>query len=431
VVWSDWRDSNYEIYYKRSTNAGVSWEADTRLTNNTSTSQLPSVAVSGSDVYVVWDDYRDGNYEIYYKHSTDDGLNWSSDVRLTINPAISLAPCVKASGTDVHIVWRDFRDNNHEIYYRHSSNSGTTWSADTRLTNNTAISGDPSVAVSGSSVLVVWSDERDGNPEIYCKSSTDAGGNWGADTRLTNSTGDSYFPSVSISGMFANVVWQDNRDGNQEIYHKHSLDAGLSWGADTRLTNNTSLSHNPSVVVYAAAPILAVHVVWNDNRDGNDEIYYKNSIDGGNTWTPDIRLTNSTGDSYATSVAAFGSAVHVVWNDNRDGNFEIYYKRNPTGNVVGINNISTEIPASYSLSQNYPNPFNSMCNVQFSMYKAGNAKLVVYDVMVREVQTLVNESLQLGTYEATFDGSMLNSGVYFYKLITDGFTETKRMLLIK
>ena len=56
---------------------------------------------------------------------------------------------------------------------------------------------------------------------------------------------------------------------------------------------------------------------------------------------------------------------------------------------------------------------------------------MVYDVMGREVQTLVNESLKPGTYEVSFDGSMLNSGVYFYKLIIDGFTETKKMLLIK
>jgi hypothetical protein len=99
--------------------------------------------------------------------------------------------------------------------------------------------------------------------------------------------------------------------------------------------------------------------------------------------------------------------------------------------LTNINQISTEVPSSYTLSQNYPNPFNSMCNLQFSMRNAGNVKLVVYDVQGREVQTLVNERLQAGTYETSFDGSMLNSGVYFYKMVTDGFTETKKMILIK
>ncbi len=105
--------------------------------------------------------------------------------------------------------------------------------------------------------------------------------------------------------------------------------------------------------------------------------------------------------------------------------------RRPLSEIIGINNISTETPSKYSLSQNYPNPFNPKTNLKFDISKLGDVKLVVYDIMGREVQTLVNEKLQPGTYEASFDGSLLNSGVYFYKLVTDGFTETKKMLMIK
>jgi hypothetical protein len=99
--------------------------------------------------------------------------------------------------------------------------------------------------------------------------------------------------------------------------------------------------------------------------------------------------------------------------------------------LTGVENISSEVPSSYSLGQNYPNPFNPITNFKFSIKNSGDVKLVVYDVMGREVQTLVNERLQPGVYETSFDGSMLNSGVYFYKLMTDGFTETKRMVLLK
>jgi len=89
------------------------------------------------------------------------------------------------------------------------------------------------------------------------------------------------------------------------------------------------------------------------------------------------------------------------------------------------------VPVKYELSQNYPNPFNPVTTVKFSMRNAGNAKLIVYDVMGREVQTLVNEKLQPGTYEKLFDASMLPSGIYFYRLEVNGFTETKKMSLIK
>ena len=101
------------------------------------------------------------------------------------------------------------------------------------------------------------------------------------------------------------------------------------------------------------------------------------------------------------------------------------------GGTFFVSNVSSEVPNSYSLGQNYPNPFNPICKVQFSMCNAGNVKIVVYDVMGREVHTLVNERLNAGTYETTFDGTMLTSGVFFYKLVTDGFTETKKMILIK
>lgn len=104
--------------------------------------------------------------------------------------------------------------------------------------------------------------------------------------------------------------------------------------------------------------------------------------------------------------------------------------------LTGINQIGSEIPSSYSLSQNYPNPFNPSTKILFAIPRwrgEGGWKTIlqVYDVMGREVQTLVNERLQPGTYESTFDGSALNSGLYFYKMMTDGFTETKKMILIK
>ena len=96
-----------------------------------------------------------------------------------------------------------------------------------------------------------------------------------------------------------------------------------------------------------------------------------------------------------------------------------------------VNKIESETPAKYELYQNCPNPFNSTSNFKFEIAKLGNAKIVVYDIMGREVQTLVNESLKPGTYEVMFDGSMLNSGVYFYKLETENRISTKKMLLLK
>jgi hypothetical protein len=434
VVWRDHRDGNPEIYYKRSTDAGVTWGADTRLTNNINNSFSPTVSISGLVVHVLWWDYRDGNGEIYYKRSTDAGVSWGADTRLTNNIAESSYPSVAVSGTLVHVVWEDIRDGNLEIYYKRSQDTGVSWGADTRLTNNTSNSEYPSVAVSGSFVHVMWRDLRDGNYEIYYKRSTNGGVSWGTDTRLTNNTANSYDPSVSVSDSLVHVVWIDQRDGNYEIYYKRSTDVGVSWGADTRLTNNNAYSEFPSIAVSGSI----VHTVWMDRRDVNYEIYYKRSTDGGETWGLDTRLTNDTAYSYFPSIAVSGNIVLTVWQDNRDGNYEIYYKRNPTGNPTGIVNINAEIPVEYSLSQNYPNPFNPSTKIKFAIpvcHSSGSwnpvITLKIFDLLGREVATLVNEQLSPGTYETEWNPSNYPSGVYFYTLKTNGYTETKKMILIK
>lgn len=96
---------------------------------------------------------------------------------------------------------------------------------------------------------------------------------------------------------------------------------------------------------------------------------------------------------------------------------------------VGIQQISSEIPEEFSLSQNYPNPFNPVTKIRFDV--TSNVKLAVYNSLGKEVATLVNEKLNAGTYEVEFNGSSFTSGIYFYRLDTEKFSETKRMILLK
>ncbi len=330
IVWEDDRNGNYEIYYKRSLNNGNTWGNDFRLTVNPNLSTQPSISVSGLNVHVVWLDTRDGNWEIYYKNSSDGGNTWSADKRLTNNPSYSYSPCVFASSSYVHVVWVDERDGNKEIYYKRSTDNGNTWGNDLRLTDNPFTSTNPSLWVSGSNVHIVWQEDRDGNYEIYYKRSVDGGNTWSSDIRLTNNPNNSLYPSISASGSNIHVVWVDERDGNEEIYYKRSNDNGNSWGSDLRLTNNPQYSFYP----YIFSSGSNVHVVWTDTRDGNREIYYKNSRDGGNNWEIDFRLTNNPNVSQRPFISVSGSNVHVIWMDDRDGNWEIYYKRNKTGNGV-------------------------------------------------------------------------------------------------
>jgi Secretion system C-terminal sorting domain len=107
-----------------------------------------------------------------------------------------------------------------------------------------------------------------------------------------------------------------------------------------------------------------------------------------------------------------------------------------TSMLVGVNLISTEIPTEFSLSQNYPNPFNPMTKVKFDVMsnvkgQMSNVRLTVYDALGKEVEVLVNQQLSAGTYEVDFDGTNLPSGVYYYILESEEFTQSKKMVLIK
>jgi hypothetical protein len=107
---------------------------------------------------------------------------------------------------------------------------------------------------------------------------------------------------------------------------------------------------------------------------------------------------------------------------------------------LGIQPVSNEVPSAFLLYQNYPNPFNSKTVIRYSLIVNGLVRLRVYDALGREVEILVNEMLQPGTYEIKWDGNNYPSGVYFYKLsiinpehlgLSIKYEETKKMLLIK
>ncbi len=99
--------------------------------------------------------------------------------------------------------------------------------------------------------------------------------------------------------------------------------------------------------------------------------------------------------------------------------------------IIAVNQIGTSVPTRYELYQNYPNPFNPSTVISFQLAVNSFASLKVYDLLGREVATLVNEQLKPGTYEVDWDGSNFSSGIYYYKLVAGDYTETKKMVLLK
>jgi len=164
--------------------------------------------------------------------------------------------------------------------------------------------------------------------------------------------------------------------------------------------------------------------------DNNGVGHLLQTTNGGYNWFESYTLPGS----YPSNVLGFTDIFLFDENKIWLGSFfgAVLTKVTP----VGIQSTNTEVTHNFSLSQNYPNPFNPQTKIKFDVPsnpkgQTSIVKLVIYDLLGREVTTLVNEELKPGTYEADWDGSNFSSGVYFYKIISGDFVETKKMVLMK
>lgn len=144
-------------------------------------------------------------------------------------------------------------------------------------------------------------------------------------------------------------------------------------------------------------------------------------------------FTPTTANQWATKVFAMPVGTNKVRFVAKSGyGNNLYIDRITSGTITGVvNNTLSLIPETFELSQNYPNPFNPATQINFSIPKQSVVTLKIYDVLGKEVATLINESKAAGFYTVDFNASSLSSGAYFYRLEAGNFTDIKRMMLIK
>jgi photosystem II stability/assembly factor-like uncharacterized protein len=155
------------------------------------------------------------------------------------------------------------------------------------------------------------------------------------------------------------------------------------------------------------------------------------STNGGLNWTLDISTAAEMFSMDYKQVTSDSIDVWCVGSTGGSTGFTGKVYKGRLGIVVGIKNINSSAPDNFALYQNYPNPFNPHTIINYQLAKSIYVKLTIYDVMGREISSLVNQKQNAGTYQVTWDASNYPSGVYFYTLNTNDFADTKRMVLIK
>ena len=186
-------------------------------------------------------------------------------------------------------------------------------------------------------------------------------------------------------------------------------------------------------------------IVWNQNRginnnvdnlitvfndESDNELVNNNYVDFGQ----DVKPINSLKSIFS------GKNPKGIWRlkiiDLYNGNIGFLYgwglRLNNATNATGVeDNYSNTSPSVYNLEQNYPNPFNPITTISYSLPKASNVKLTIYNLLGQEVTTLVNSFNQAGKHSIKFNAANLASGVYFYSIKADGFVSSKKLILLK
>ncbi len=220
----------HAVHFVKSTNRGASWPTPAvKLSGDYPSMGWPFAAAAGNCVHVVWNDNRTGKSEVFYKGSTDGGATWGADVGVAVGAVAAWAPNLAVEGTNVHVVWADSPAGNNELYHARSLDSGMTWSATTRLTQDASADRQPAIVAAGGSVHITWFADRPvvGSLGIHYLRSADGGTTWSPDVPFaTFATGKPQWPSlVGVAGGSVQVIWEDARHtGVTELYHRYFPD---------------------------------------------------------------------------------------------------------------------------------------------------------------------------------------------------------------
>ena len=418
---------------------------------------------------------------IVVQKSTDNGLNWSDGVGIGFNSPkqqdkawLGVDMSSKKYKDNLYLAWTQFDkygstspNDSSIILFSRSTNSGESWSNPIRVSERAGncLDGDstdegavPCVGPNGE-VYLSWA----GPLGIMFDKSADGGVTFGKDIFVTSQPGGWDFSVSGISrcnGLPATVcdtshsvyrgniyvLWSDQRNGteNTDIFLIKSTDGGNTWGKTVKVNNDNSGRQQffPSIAIDQTTGFIYVAFYDRRNTIGDStDFYIAKSVDGGDSFQ-NYKISDSSfvpdsnvffGDY--TDIAAFNGKIYPIWMRLDADSLSIRTAPLNDGDLPTYISENNFMVNDFNLLQNYPNPFNPSTVIKFNLRESGFVSLKVYDVLGRVTASLVNGYLRKGNHEIHFsafkNGHALASGFYFYRLISGGFSETKKMIFLK
>ena len=427
--------------------------------------------------------------DIFCRYSDDQGATWSSAV--TVNDDVNSQnnhqwhPSIwtdKQTGR-LFVKWMDTRDtptsDSAYIYATYSEDGGQTFAPNQRISNakmriNCTTCGgggtpryqgdyDAIVSLDGQAIGV-WTDFRAGNFGSYVGYFPDFAMLVSPSTLPINTDGDTVFVSVEVpdvklysqDAIFSATVTPTPSNGNIVLdFPLGNTLSSFPGSVDLRIITENNVTagtytlhiqgegpngtpvHRRTVTLDVIVPVELTS--FNVLPNKNDVVLNWQTATETNNQGFEIQRRNDGEFEKIGFVAGHGTTTEIqsyifIHKNVSPGKYSYRLKQmdyDGTSEYSNIVEVEVTQPIEYSLSQNYPNPFNPSTTIAYSIPKDGLVTLKVYDVLGKEVVTLINELQTAGKKNITFDASKLSSGVYYYQLISGEFTSTKKLILMK
>jgi hypothetical protein len=472
VVWQDQRNVTgqqpcWDIYCQRFNYKGEPQGNNFKVNLHDSAAAIPNVSYRKDGSFVVI--WQEGVYIGQWVDSIKYLLRIYSNSGIPISPFITannlgyycgISSTPPAIGTDnfnniyVAMIMIPGQYGNFHLYIQKLDSLGNKIGTNELVNDSTpnTLQFSPDITIRNDNrFIIVWHDQRYGTGDIFMQKYNTLGQKLGNNIKVNDDPIDPnighWIPSISSdsNGRF-NIVWLDSRESNgdfKDIYCQN-FDSSFSFiGSNFRVSQGSDWERDNAVI--------------KKRKDGNFVVGWSDYWANGQGWCPYFRrfsnnnlfignqhwvtTYNPPQAKYLEDMTFWGDRIISVWRDWRNGNGDIFCNirsfQNPDSILNAISKTNNEVPVEYKLYQNFPNPFNPLTNIRYQIPKnvkreTSNVKLVVFNLLGKEVAILVNEKQSPGTYEVTFDGSNLSSGIYFYCLFADGkYIDTKKFILLK
>ena len=331
LLWNDNATGKFGIFLTKSTAGGTNFGTPVNISKNIGSSSSPQFAVSGNNVYVVWQAQATGKYQILFAKSTDGGATFTTPVNISNNSGDSSFPKILASENNIYVTWAfTVTTTDYDVLFSKSTDGGATFTTPVNLSNTVRDTGLPQMTVSGNNIYITWENNGRGNFDVFVAKSTDSGNTFSTPVNVSKNPKSSGAPQIVASGNDVYVAWMDDTPGNYDVFVAKSTDNASTFGTPVNVSNNTSDSGYQQI----ALSENNLYVAWTDTiSDINYDVLVSKSTNGGATFTTPINISKNAGASGWPQVVVSGN-IYVIWEDITTGNYDILISKSTDGGAT-------------------------------------------------------------------------------------------------